>query len=268
MIGAIAFSRDRACQLDLLLRSLEENASGVFDPVFVIWHATSEEFREGYQRCVGEHPDVAWIKEDGLTYQTHHCITASGRLVAFFTDDDVLYRPLDRAAIYEHALNREDVLCFSLRLGHNTTFCYPHGRRQQLPRQFSWNGDLLLWEWQRAEQDWSYPFSLDGHLYRRADLLALLDGRNFSTPNFLEETLMSDPASLRRPLMAAYSESRLVSIPANIVSQSHMNRHGQEHPMSTAVLNERYLAGEQIDLASMNFSGVRGAHHELPYVFT
>lgn len=269
MIAAVIFSRDRACQLDLLLRSLTVNAPGIFDPVTVIWRATAEQFTEAYGRCMAEHPRTRFLREDGLTYQTRSLIAKAESLVCFFTDDDVLHRPLDEngAVLHEHALDREDVLSFSLRLGRNTTVCYPHGRRQRLP-QIRWGGDLMLWEWEAADQDFSYPCSLDGHLYRKEDLLVLLDGQHFTTPNFLEDVLMREPQRLRRPLMAAYGESRIVSVPANKVTESHLgNRHGQEHPASAAELNARYLAGGRIDLAAMDFSSVCGAHHELPFVF-
>lgn len=267
MILAVIFSRDRACQLDLLLRSLDQNAPEAFE-THVIWRASSGSYTDGYGRCMAEHPRTRFQREDGLVYQTRWLIGKSEGHVAFFTDDDVLFRPLPAGALHEHALNREDVLAFSLRLGENTTFCYPHARRQKVPR-VRWNGDLWLWNWQEADQDFAYPCSLDGHIFRRGDLLGMIDGQHFSSPNFLEDVLVTAAEDLKRPLMASYPESKLVGIPANKVSETHVgNRAGEQHPMSAADLNRRYLAGERIDPSAMDFSGVRGAHHELPYVLS
>jgi hypothetical protein len=65
--------------------------------------------------------------------------------------------------------------------------------------------------------------------------------------------------------MASFAHSAVVSIPANLVNETHPNRHGALHGVRE--LNERFLAGERIDVAGMNFSGVDACHAEIPYLF-
>jgi hypothetical protein len=264
---AIVFSRDRACQLDLLLTSLEVNAPDLFD-VTVIWMARLENYRRSYEICRKEHPDARFLHEDGLTYQVRSTVARERGLVTFFTDDDVLYRPVGNWAIETLGLE-ENWICFSLRLGSNTDYCYPLDRSQRVP-------DLMPWKWEEADGDFGYPMSLDGHIFRASDLDMFLGGRHFGSPNFLEEMLMASalqgvvhgtPFREKRPLMMAYPESRLVGIPANRVQTKNPNRHGERHPYLIQDLNDRYLKGERIDLDALDFSDIRGAHQEMELVF-
>lgn len=255
---AIVFSRDRPMQLDLLLTSLEQNAPGIFD-VTVISHTRQEVFQEGYAICAQEHSEVRFMVEDGLTYQVRS-LALGPELVTFFTDDDVLYRPL--ASIPDLY---EDWICFSLRLGDNTTYCYPLDCEQ--PRPAASFDHPVIWAWEQYEGDFGYPMSLDGHVFRGQDLLPILHTRHFSNPNWLEEILTRDAKTIGRPLMACFHESRLVGLPLNRVNETTPNRNGDTHPYSVQELNDRYLSGERIDLTALDFSDIRGAHQEIPLVF-
>lgn len=250
---AIVFSRDRAMQLDLLLTSLEKNAPGVFQPT-VIWYAKRDDYQHGYEICAEEHPDARFLREDGLTYQVRSLMLGPEH-VTFFTDDDVLYRTTTALPAI-----LAEWICFSLRLGTNTTNCYPHGRPQELPMS-------LTWKWERGDGDFGYPMSLDGHVFRAQDLLPILNTHNFSNPNWLEETLMRRAKEIGRPLMACFHESHVVGIPANRVNETTPNRNGETYPYPVQDLNERYLRGERIDLDALDFSDIRGAHQEIPLVF-
>lgn len=254
MIGAIVFSKDRACQLDLLLTSLERNAPGFFD-VSVLW--TGEQ--QAYSICESEHPEARFIPEDGLTYQVRYLVEQT-KTVTFLTDDSVLYREVMLEPIL--TLAQERVLTFSLRLGQNTSICYPHDSRQIVPE--SPDGPVKLWRWRGAQGDFGYPMSLDGHIFRSADISRLIQDRHFSTPNSLEEMLMSQ--KIGRPLMASYPHSCLVGIPVNRVQHTHPNRAGEKHPFGPDALNARYLVGERIDLDALDFSDIRGAHQEIELV--
>ncbi len=132
MIAAVVFSRDRACQLDLLLNSIERNGRGIFRRIYVLYLATNEDHEEGYRICAEEHPLVQFVPDGVTSFQLTATLLSSADHGCFFTDDSVLYRLLP-SEIPQDALH-DDVLCFSLRLGRNTTWCYPHGKPQRLPR--------------------------------------------------------------------------------------------------------------------------------------
>jgi len=264
VITAIVFSRDRAAQLDLLLTSLQQLAPELFRPLSVIWRATEIGFRDGYGICAHEHPEAQFVEEKDLVGQVR-VLVSEGQFVTFFTDDDVLFRT---AGEPERLLAKHDAaICFSLRLGMNTTHCYPLRRRQERP-QFAQRDGVLVWDWESADGDFGYPGSLDGHVFRAATVRSLVESASYWNPNWLEDALMGGMRSIGKPLMACYPESCLVSVPANKVTESHLgNRNGEEHPVTTSELQSRYVSGERIDLAAMDFGPVCGAHHELPYVF-
>jgi hypothetical protein len=235
LVNCVIFSRDRAMQLDACLRSIERLAP--YDgQITVIWKATGPEFESAYRLlAAGSH---AHFKAQTPDFRS-----------------DVI-GALDAQRAYT---------AFSLRLGTNTTYCYPFRRSQQLPA-IGTSGPFIAWDWTRADADFSYPLSLDGHLVHTKHLLQILSRASFTNPNELEEEL-----HLRRyrvpHTMLAFQESCLVSIPINIVSPTHRNPAGSDPETSPPALNTRFLAGERIDFDAMDFSTVRGAHQEIPLVF-
>lgn len=249
-------------QLDLLLSSLERNAPGVFQPMHVLWRATSAEFQKGYRTCGAEHPEAWFVPEDDLAVQVRYLLREPEH-ATFFTDDGVLYRPLTTMPL---VVPIPDLLCFSLRLGRNTRWCYPHAREQRFP-VFEERAGALLWDWTRAHGDFGYVGSLDGHIFRGETLRRLLaDLPTVRSPNQIEERLVRGLTGDLR-LMGSYCESHFVGLPANRVQTTNPNRNGETHPYDVAELNRRYLADQRIDLDALDFSDIQGAHQELELRF-
>lgn len=272
-IEAIVFSRDRACQLDALLRSLELNLAATPLPprITVLWKATTPDFEEAYETCIAYHTPVDWVREDDFAKDLERILPGSG-LVVFFTDDDILFRRVglgDAAA----ALEDEDVLAFSLRLGLNTTHCYPHDAAQGFPSseiEPTADDSTMRWRWRDAWLDFGYPMSLDGHVFRAADIRHTAIDLVPSNPNELEDGLAyiaAHKSSGIPPLLASYTQSALVGIPVNRVNETHPNRYARDLGMPADALNLRYLAGERIDIHAMDFTDIVGAHQELELVF-
>ena len=88
----------------------------------------------------------------------------------------------------------------------------------------------------------------------------------FSNPNELEDELHRRRCHAP-PFMAAFRESCLVSLPVNIVASTHRNRFEADRALTPEALNRRFVAGERIDLDSMDFTAVDGAHAVVPYAF-
>ena len=53
MINAIIFSKDKACQLELLLKSIRRNTSNLFD-IKVIYETSNGVFKQGYEKLKEE----------------------------------------------------------------------------------------------------------------------------------------------------------------------------------------------------------------------
>jgi hypothetical protein len=48
----IIFSKNRSCQLHLLLESLEKNSKDLFDSIFVIYTYTEKDYFDGYNKII------------------------------------------------------------------------------------------------------------------------------------------------------------------------------------------------------------------------
>ncbi len=221
MTTAIVFSKNRACQLDLLLRSMTKNATDVFGQVYVIWKGDGE-YAAAYHICQDEHLSAVFLRESDLRDDTLSLVGSGGGHIAFLMDDCVFYRE-DDGPSPEGALDDEDVLCFSPRLGLNTTWVYPLDRRQEVPAARAAEDGIVYWPWLGSDGDFGYPFSLDGNIFRNDDLLPLLhDVYDWSTPNTVEAALAQMRDRLGRPLMTSHTQSSLVGVPANRVGDSHV----------------------------------------------
>jgi hypothetical protein len=259
MITAVAFSRDRACQLDLLLASLERNGRMLFNPVYVLYRATTAAHDDAYLLCQERFPGVVFVPDGD---ETPADLLSDALLATFFTDDSVLYRPLPSRPLFDL-----DVLCFSLRLGWNTRWCYPLGREQRSPG-FVKTGGMLRWEWKDADGDFGYPASVDGHVFRARNLRrALMGCPGDANPNRLEEHLVEAFRDDRKTMMASYDHSCLVGVPANVVSSTHRNRH-DVHGQHPDALCAAYLSGRRISLDDLDFADVRGAHQDIDLVLS
>ncbi len=242
-------------QLDACLASIERFASYGRD-VTVIFKATTHEFADGYELLSGTTRARLVAQRRTLKEETLDAIDPAIPCTVFHTDDDVFFRRPPGAAAPASGF-----VAFSLRLGRNTTYCYPLDRVQPLPL-FEKLGPFLAWDWTRAKYDFAYPMSLDGHVFPTALVRPMIERVQFDNPNQLEDALHLE--RYRMPgAMLAFQESCVVSIPVNVVTSTHRNRSADRADWSPAVLNQRFLRGERIDLDAMDFSRVNGAHCDI-----
>jgi hypothetical protein len=246
-------------QLDACLKSIQRFApySG---SVVVLYTTSSRDFADAY-RTLAAATFAEFVEQSGdFQRDVFRLVEAESELTVFHTDDDVFFRSPSAVPI-----PTDETACFTFRLGSNTTYSYPIGRSQVVPKLID-SDDVVAWDWTRAEHDFGYPLSLDGHVLRTRLLIRLLRRIRFGNPNELEEEL-----ALQRYLaprwMMSFRESCLVSIPVNVVSSTHANRAGRDPKLSPEALNARFLAGERIALEAMDFGSVRGAHQEIPLAF-
>jgi hypothetical protein len=256
-MNIIIFSKDRACQLELLLRSMRRFYRV---PVSVLWTESSHDYLRGYRRLMNyASPLVSWHKEKDFKADLLRLVDPAVRLTMFLCDDDVFKEPFE----YNGELGNPDVLCLSLRLQPGLTHCYPQNCDNVIPEiaadgTFRWGRRKWLW-YRGIPGDYGYPMSLDGHVFRTADILPLLHRLDYTNPNTLELQLSLYPA-WNRPLMACLPRSPVMNIPVNVVQSSWENRHGR---ISAAELNEKFLSGRIID--TKNIYGIQNmsCHQEV-----
>ncbi len=257
-VHCVVFSKDRAMQLDAFVRSVESFRPYV-GPITVIYTSSTQALAKGYE-AIPSRSNVNFVSQSDFATNVFEAIDEDEAYTVFHTDDDVFFRSPPLAPCPP-----EGFAAFSLRLGKNTTYCYPLDRPQPLP-PFAAQGPLIAWNWTRARDDFAYPLSLDGHVFDTRILRSLLTGARFTNPNELEEELHMRRHEIPQWLLA-FEHSCLVSIPVNVVSSTHTNLAGTDPALSAQALNARFLAGEQFALDAMDFSAVRGAHQEIPLKF-
>jgi hypothetical protein len=244
-------------QLDGFLQSVEQQAPRLFTSVTVIYKPTLHLFEEAYAELESAWPAVRWIRETEFREDVVAGIGPDNTTV-FHTDDDVYFRSPGRIDL------RQKEACFSLRLGLNTTYCYPLDVQEQLVGA-SIQDDRVAWNWRtQGPGAYSYPLALNGHVFRTRDVEGWFERASYANPNELEASLQEFKDEVE-PRMASFRHSIVVSIPANLVNETYANRHGNFANIEE--LNERFLAGERIDVGAMDFSSMRACHQEIPFVF-
>jgi hypothetical protein len=275
LLNVIVFSKDRAAQLDALLRSIRERVEGWEKRSlwYVVFAASTPEFARGYEIARAEHRSDAlqFIDErsrsNGFksivveTMQRQH--QANGALWFMFLVDDLIFKtswPLDGGKPMRRLKADPRVLCLSLRMCRRYDHCYAENRTVKPPFMALFG----RWNWRKASGDWGYPMSVDGHIFRYDDIFPLVQQTEFKNPNTFEVELSRNPIKAR-PLMTCYAESIVVNLPVNRVQNEFRNRAAEKYGVSAEELNASFLAGKRVSLAPIYLlKENRGCHHELP----
>ncbi|MBV8722853.1 MAG: hypothetical protein JO277_11915 [Candidatus Eremiobacteraeota bacterium] len=276
----IVFSKDRAMQLDSLLRSVRDHCMGI-DRVAVVARTSSDLHRSAYLALAKHFDDVDCILEDtaglGLALS---CAVGAGAVkphgepeaqvtrfplhdhLAFAVDDMLFYRPSDyRFAV--RALEAADGFVWSWRLGHPWPAHDPY--------------------WVRApwlpHADYGYLFHTDGSLYRTNEWTCLLD-RCFPawttmqcTPNDIEGTVAARKAEWiadagphlgpPQPTCITWQVNRVQTkygSPAAEIPETHIDVLAAAYLAGKRVDNERLYTRLQRDALSFNPPGTRPTH--------
>jgi len=225
-IKTIIFSKNRACQLEVLLRNLNFPASVIytFNPAF----------ESGYNKLIAMYPKVKFILETDFRTQIIECLEKSSEeFVLFLVDDDVVIRPFnENCPEFEEFKKNQDIISLSLRLA-------PH--YEGAPKM-----DNNIWKWRGLRHDWGYPMSVSANIFRKQDILPIIINGSFNMPNDLEVLLRRNPPN--KSLMICVSEPKIINTPANVVQTKYgLNRFGNSG-ISPEVMNEKFLNGQKISL--------------------
>ena len=196
----IVFSRNRTFQLDACLATMVAN--GNVDPKDVtVLHRYDADLLPDLDRLRSYHPDITFVEEKVFRDQVLQLVSAATEELSFATDDALVTRPIDRAAIKACLAQERTVMTYSCRLGFNIDYCYPLNVKQ--PRPPGLTDDLsgtFFYPWKACDHDWSYPLSLDGHFYKRDLLLRLLPRLDFRNPNTMESAMAQSARSRSWPV--------------------------------------------------------------------
>ena len=285
MITSIIFSKDRALQLDLTLKTIRKNFDLCGD-VIVIYKTSEQQHKESYENLKEEHSSVSFYEQSHSLF-VDILATISGATsdyICLFTDDDMVYRKVEMSMDQLNNIFTVGASCFSLRLGANTVKRdYGDGvlRDDSIPRSDLFPPFML---WNRTGIPtggyWSYPLSVDGHIFKRNTMLEFCTelevlNRHYSykglprekscwsqTPNEFESKLQRFWFDLS-PVMACFEHSCVVNSPNNRV-QSHVeNRSGDQFSYTSSALNHLYVSGKRLNVDKIDFSDIVCPHQEI-----
>jgi hypothetical protein len=256
-VDLLIFSKNRPAQLDLLLRSINENASGI-NVVSVLYTTTSHELAAGYEKVIELHPTAKFYQEKSFMIDVKDWLTSSKQRSVMMLVDDIVFRDRVDFSVMDESLHANPgILCYSPRLGLNLDYCYTLDKKQPVPNGNVVSG-MFVWQWMTGESDWSYVFSVDGHLFRRNELESWVSHLAFNNPNTLEAEMQKIAWSFDIPKLAVcHVTSRLFNIPANRVQDVFENRSGD---VSIVEINEKFKAGSRLSLGSLK--AMNSACHE------
>lgn len=265
MITLIIFSKDRAAQLDLLFQSLKKNAGHLFFDIRVLYTYSDKNFKKGYETLIGEWKEFAtFVCEKSFNSDLKQIIATVDDYVCFMTDDDIFYQKADfRLKELLTVMKEIELGCFSFRLGKNTVNQYSTEEKSEIPNFLAdydnkfliWNKDLI------PNINFSYIFSVNGHVFRSTTIKHLFKAFDSDNPNHLESQLQKFRYFIS-PLIACLHESTLVNVPVNRVNKEVENIFGTQFLQAEEDLNDKYLSGKRIILNKIDFSKVEGTHQE------
>lgn len=265
----IIFSKNRACQLQLLLDSLNERSKDIFDTISVIYKADGK-YIDGYNLLKERFSktSIVFKEESNFRNDTIRLINDNYKYTTFLVDDIVFFENNDtQFSEIENFMMDKKLLCFSLRLGLNSKYSHPANQHYEIG-EYESNGNFISFDFTKQIGDLGYPLSVDGHIFNTDEIKDMVTKTMFTNPNTLEANLQQYiRIGLPSNMIGSFTNSKLVGVPVNLVNETFKNRHGLEHYISEEELNNRYLNGEIIDLSSMDFSNINGPHKEIKYEF-
>ncbi len=271
MIDVLIFSKNRACQLDLLLRSIYDNF-----PMFkfgakmhILFKADSDEYDKGYRKLMKNgNLNLIWHEEDiafkDEVMQIVHGFDEPHTLC--FVDDDVVIKSVNVISMLQIFDRNPEVNALSLRMGKHINYCYAKDTPQQIPEFIMDKEKVLKWNWVQAEHDWGYPMSLAGNIYRTEELVPLWEKLPFNGPNYIEGYMAMNAPADDRPFQITYAYQRVYNIANNLVQTVCKNRHADKPEDAPEVLNELYLKGFRIQTSTLYGKSFNCANGEAEYI--
>lgn len=281
MIGVFLPSWNRASQLKLCLDSIRQNAWHIFDEINIYYDGANEQYIKGYYDLISRWPvdrKIRWWpkhKVNGL-YQHHtdmnHTLgNEKYSHVLILTDDSIFYRPIiqKKEKILEQI--KDDVMCFSFRQGLNTRVV-DYTRPTEIVEQvipIERNESFMKWHWPSHTNHYGFPCALDGSLFERTHIHKLT---NLLFSSFDYRRWESDVNQYVRhnpykPHLTSFTESALVNVPANMVSDGPYCKNGEMYSYSAQDLNDKFLQLEFIDLDQLDFSNIHSVQQEIEFKF-
>tara|TARA_R100001377_G_scaffold84900_1_gene69545 strand:- start:4044 stop:4928 length:885 start_codon:yes stop_codon:yes gene_type:complete len=273
MITAIILSKDKAVQLELLIKSIQKNAKNLFD-IKVIYECSNGVFKQGYDKLKedifyknrhGLDFPVRWYTrdDDNLSEDIISQINDDRDLTCVLNDENVFFNSPPSYKDILALFKEKPITAFSMRIGNNTIIQNAYSINDYFihkPDEFDFIlGKFIVWDGSTIKPftNFGIPFSNNGHIYTSKLLKYILQKTNIKSIDSFEKDLqdnlhMGEFGGLIPPYMACLENSVVINNSSNKISDKENVGFGN----SNYELNERYLSGLTIDYDFFNFEHV------------
>jgi hypothetical protein len=260
----IIFSKDRACQLDSLLRSVRDHFKYPLSCITVLHRSTSPEFAKGYEALANRNiiDKIAWRQENMFSDDVRHLLSGlrDDSLVMFLVDDTIVFRE----CVLDQAIDAFTGKHLFISLRASRTYS------ADTQPEFVTDDPFLEWKWNYSRRKWvtwNYPFSIDGNVFHACNVKKLVERISFEAPNSFEGRMHT-----YRHAWWIKRIARALALPEAVVFNSPLNRVQAEGEtwhtnVTTEFLNGEYLSGMQIDNGALYRAVPDATHFAVPISF-
>lgn len=268
----LLFSKNRSLQLDATLRSFMLHCKdAVSSQIRVLYTATAPLHINLYGELEKEYQKYSFIQfVSEKDFRTDVlALIAPFDYVLFLVDDNIFVRDFTLKEIIESLRGNADAVGFSLRLGRNTSYCYPLDTDQQLPEFQPINRSILKYSWTIAAYDFGYPLEVSSSVYRTEDILPFIASFTFENPNTLELFMNDHKIAFEndKPLLLCFEQSVTFCAPLNIVQTLCTNRSCVNMEYTQESLAKLFDEGYRIDIGAYDQFTPNACHQEIELKF-
>jgi hypothetical protein len=269
-IVVMVFSKNRAAQLDLTLKTFFKYVDGDDFDVKVLYKA-DEKHRGSYDILANQYDYAEFIEENNFKQDLLKAIEGYEKIL-WIVDDCVWVSKFNikqASDILDYYPNNVGV---SFRLGTNTKYCYSMSQRQNIPaftRKYTGKyQDFLEYDWRTSMADFSYSLEVSSSLYRVSDLREILEGE-YKNPHDLEWNMYLSLGKFvyNFPNLVCYEKSVAFCNPVNKVQTVNHNRAGNNFYYSPDDLLIKFEQGYRIDDRPFDGFVSNGCHQEVEFEF-
>lgn len=268
-VDIILFTYNRACQVDLALRSIRDKFKNV-GKVVVFFKYSNDKYQAGYNKVFskdyGLDISTGYQTQFGFAYKDLYK-TLKADYYTGFCDDDVFIKETDCNEILTK-LDEPDVSSISLKVHAKQTYSYP-GVDTPLPK-FIEEQPFLKWNWReyhRPDVDFGYPTNVNAMIFKRDYFSDLILPNDFNCPNSMEGSL-NVVRNKFKSCLVSFRETRVLNIAVNLVQTHCKTPEIKKYIFTTEDLNNRFLDGEIISTNNIYDKEVMFTSDELEYHFT
>ena len=210
MINAIVFSNNSPKLLDIFLQSVKKNNIQLFD--FSVLYNSDDANSSEYSSVLEKNGITSFIKEESFKDNLLTLLNkGENGLVSFFKDTNYFFREIPEADL-EQIMSDQDIFCFSLALGKNTTHCYHNDVYNILLNEEENGPNTIKWNWVKHYLDFGRPLELGaGHTFHKKEIAKLFKKWNYDSIQGLEASF-DNLDYYPKELMSSFKNSVLVDV--------------------------------------------------------